>query len=214
MHMTPNENEEWHAHLQTPVVFNHHKPVEIDSTEITHISLDGIKSTANAISNKERILILSPLRDAAPYLANYFDLLTQLTYPHDLIDLGFLVGDTTDDTLAVLAVELEKIQNNPAIAFRSTMIVEKSFGVSLSQDVEYRHSFAAQAPRRKTMGKARNYLLATAMKPDHSWVYWRDVDIVESPANIIEDFVAHDRDVLVPSECFRNCGCGGRANME
>jgi hypothetical protein len=204
--MTPNEKEEWHAHLQTPVVFNPHKPVEINSTEIAHVNLDKIKSTANAVSNKERILILTPLRDASPYLAKYFDLLTQLTYPHELIDLGFLVGDTTDDTMATLAVELEKIQNDPAVAFRSTMIVEKSFGISLSQDVEYRHSFAAQGPRRKAMGKARNYLLATAMKPDHSWVYWRDVDIVESPANIIEDFVVHDRDILVPSECCRDCG--------
>jgi hypothetical protein len=37
------------------------------------------------------------------------------------------------------------------------------------------------------------------MKPDHSWVYWRDVDIVENPPNVIEDFIMHDRDVLVPS---------------
>ena len=79
------------------------------------------------------------------------------------------------------------------------MIVEKDFGVELSQTVEERHKFEAQGPRRKAMGKARNYLLSTAMKPEHSWVYWRDVDIVDSPAQIIEDFVAHDRDVLVPS---------------
>ena len=49
------------------------------------------------------------------------------------------------------------------------------------------------------MGKARNYLLSSAMKPEHSWVYWRDVDIKDSPSKIIEDFIAHDRDVLVPS---------------
>lgn len=49
------------------------------------------------------------------------------------------------------------------------------------------------------MGRARNYLLYTALKPDHSWVYWRDVDIKESPKKIIEDFIAHDKDILVPS---------------
>jgi len=102
--------------------------------------------------------------------------------------------------MAALAKELERVQNNPDVAFRSTMIVEKDFGITLSQSVEDRHSFEAQAPRRKAMGKARNYLLATALKPDHSWVYWRDVDIVDSPSKIIEDFVAHDRDILVPSE--------------
>lgn len=199
MHMTSSENEEWHAHLNTPVIFNHHKPVEIDAKNIEHVNLNDIKSTIDAARNKERVLILTPLRDALYYLPKHFDLLTQLAYPHDLIDLAFLVGDSTDDTMAALAMELERVQNNPEIAFRSTMIVEKDFGVELSQTVEERHKFEAQGPRRKAMGKARNYLLSAAMRPEHSWVYWRDVDIVDSPAKIIEDMVAHDRDVIVPS---------------
>ena len=200
--MSANENEDWHAHLATPVIFNHHKPVEVNATDIVHVDLNPITSTVDAAKNQERVLILTPLRDASFYLPKYFDLLTQLTYPHELIDLGFLVGDTTDDTMAALSKELERIQNNPDVAFRSTMIVEKDFGVTLSQSVEDRHGFEAQGPRRKSLGKARNYLLSTAMKPDHSWVYWRDVDIVDSPSKIIEDFVAHDRDVLVPSKGF------------
>ncbi|OSS43880.1 hypothetical protein B5807_11467 [Epicoccum nigrum] len=202
MRMTPNENEEWYGHLATPVIFNHRKPVEINATEIQHVKLDPIKSTVDAVRNKEKVLILTPLRDASYYLAKYFDLLTQLTYPHDLIDLAFLVGDTTDDTMAALAMELERVQSNPETAFRSTMIVEKSFGVTTGQSVEERHGFAAQGPRRKAMGKARNYLLSAAMKPDHSWVYWRDVDIVENPPNVIEDFIMHDRDILVPNIWF------------
>jgi hypothetical protein len=202
MRMTPNEAEDWHAHLHTPVLFNHHAPIEINSTNIQHVDLNGIGSTPDAARNKERILIVTPLRDASRYLATHFDLLTQLTYPHQLIDLAFLVGDSTDDTLATLAIELERVQNNPEAAFRSTMVVEKDFGVTMSQNVKDRHKFAAQGPRRKAMGRARNYLLATALKPEHSWVYWRDVDIVESPHRIIEDFVAHDRDVLVPNIWF------------
>lgn len=199
MHLTPNENEEWHNHLNTPVLFNHHKPIEVNESTIEHIDLNVIKSTPRADVNKERVLILTPLRDASYYLSQHFDLLSQLTYPHELIDLAFLVGDTTDDTMAILVKELDRIQKNKDIAFRSVQIVEKDFGVTLSQDVEYRHSFAAQGPRRKAMGRARNYLLATALKPEHSWVYWRDVDIKDSPARIIEDFVAHDVDILVPS---------------
>ena len=126
----------------------------------------------------------------------------QLTYPHELIDLAFLVGDSTDETLAALAAELERVQSNtnPKMPFRSAMVVQKDFGVSVSQNVEDRHGFKAQGPRRKAMGRARNYLLYTALKPEHSWVYWRDVDIVDSSKNILEDFIAHDRDVLVPSK--------------
>lgn len=202
MQMTPNEQALWTSHLQTPVIFNHHTPIEINSTTIQRVDLNPIVSTPKGAQNEERVLILTPLRDAAYYIEQHFDLLTQLTYPHNLIDLAFLVGDSTDDTVAVLAKELERVQATPE-AFHSTMIVEKDFGVSLSQDVEYRHSFAAQGPRRKAMGKARNYLLSAALKPEHSWVYWRDVDIKDSPKKIIEDFIAHDRDVLVPSMFWR-----------
>lgn len=199
MRLSPNENAEWHGHMQTPVIFNHHKPIEINESTITNVDLNLIKSTKTAAANKERVLILTPLRDASYYLEKHFELISLLTYPHHLIDLAFLVGDSTDETLAVLAKEVERVQKSEEIAFRSVTIVEKDFGVTHSQDVEERHGFKAQGPRRKAMGRARNYLLTAALKPDHSWVYWRDVDIVDSPKSIIEDFVAHDRDVLVPS---------------
>lgn len=198
--MTVHEQAAWARHLNTPVLFNHHAPLEINSSTIHHVDLNTIKSTPKALQNQERILILTPLKDAAPYLSKYFELLAKLTYPHHLIDLGFLVGDSTDDTLAVLAAELDRIQKRPDdVPFRSALVVQKDFGFTLSQDVADRHAFEAQGPRRKAMGRARNYLLATALKPEHAWVYWRDVDIVDSPEKIIEDFVAHDRDILVPS---------------
>ena len=204
MEMSANEQAQWAGHLQTPVIFNHHAPIEINSSSIQRVDLNPIVSTPKAAANEERVLILTPLRNAAPYIEQHFDLLSQLTYPHHLIDLAFLVGDSTDDTVAVLAMELERVQSRTdKIPFRSAMIVEKDFGVTLSQSVEDRHGFAAQGPRRKAMGKARNYLLSAAMKPEHSWVYWRDVDIKDSPSKIIEDFVAHDRDVLVPSTYYR-----------
>ena len=199
--MSNNEVVAWNQHLQTPVLFNHHEPYEVNSSTIQRIDLNPIVSTPRAVSNRERVLILTPLRDAAPYLIKYFDLLSELTYPHDLIDLAFLVGDSVDDTLAVLSSELNRIQQRTdKIPFHSVTIVEKDFGSkSFQMDVESRHGFAAQGPRRKLMGKARNYLLSATLRPEHAWVYWRDVDIVDSPKKIIEDFVAHDRDVLVPS---------------
>lgn len=205
--MTANEAVDWNAHLQTPVIFNHHEPLVINSSTIKRVDLNPIKSTIHAVVNEERILILTPLKDAAYFLPKYFDLLTQLTYPHHLIDLGFLVGDSTDDTLAVLAAELARIQketDNLNEPFNSVLIVEKDFGAVTAQSVEERHGFKAQGPRRKNMARARNYLLTAAMKPEHSWVYWRDVDIVDSPKKILEDFIAHNRDILVPSRRLTN----------
>lgn len=201
MEMTLNEQAAWTGHQQTPVIWNPHTPLVINESTITHVDLNPIKSTTKAVQNEEHVLILTPLKDAAPYLSKYFELLAELTYPHNLIDLGFLVGDTTDETLAVLGAELKRLQKRPD-KFRSVVVVEKDFGFKLSQDVEDRHGFEAQGPRRKAMGRARNYLLNTALKPDHSWVYWRDVDIVDSPEKILEDFIAHDRDILVPNIWF------------
>jgi hypothetical protein len=176
MQMTPNEAADWNAHLQTPVIFNHHEPLVINSSTIQRVDLNPIQSTVNAVQNKERVLI----------------------------DLAFLVGDSTDDTLATLSAELARIQKTSdtlTAPFNSALIVEKDFGVVTTQSVADRHAFAAQAPRRKIMARARNYLLSAALKPEHSWVYWRDVDIVDCPKKILEDFVAHDRDIIVPSTC-------------
>ncbi|KAM3072278.1 hypothetical protein ACMFMG_009089 [Clarireedia jacksonii] len=203
MQMTLNEQADWNAHLQTPVVFNHHEPLEVNSSTIKRVDLNSIRSTRKAVENEERVLILTPLRDAAAFIPKYFDLVSLLTYPHHLIDLAFLVGDSSDDTLALLAAELNRVQEGKDTApFNSALIVEKNFGASVGQTVEERHGFAAQAPRRKLMARARNYLLSAALKPEHSWVYWRDSDIVDSPEKIIEDFIAHDRDIIVPNVWF------------
>jgi hypothetical protein len=203
MDMSLNEITEWTAHAQTPVLFNYHEPYEVNSSSIKNVDLNPIKSTNQAVQNRERVLILTPLRDASFHLNRYFDLIYKLTYPHELIDLAFLVGDTKDDTLATLASELQRIQDQgDKVAFRSATIIQKDFGTDFEMNVEDRHSFAAQGPRRKAIGRARNYLLYSALKPDHSWVYWRDVDIVDSPDTILEDFIAHDKDILVPSMCY------------
>lgn len=190
-------------HQQTPVLFNHHQPLEVNASALDFVNLNTVYATKEGLRERERVLLVTPLRNAAWYLPKYFELIAQLEYPHELIDLAFLVSDSTDDTMAVLAAELDRVQNNPDPhtkgPFRSGMIVSKDFGMTESQDVEYRHSFEYQGPRRKALGKARNFLLYTALKPEHSWVYWRDVDIKESPKTVIEDLIWHDHDIIVPS---------------
>jgi len=201
MEMTSNEASDWNG-FHTPVIFNHHSPIEVNSSTISHFDLNPIKSTDEAVKRKEKILILTPLRDASPYLTKYFELVAKLSYPHELIDLAFLVGDSSDDTMAVLASELERVQGGKGgiAPFHSARIIEKDFGgIEYGQGVEDRHSFEAQGPRRKAIARARNYLLYSALQPEHSWVYWRDVDIVGNPPEIIQDMVSHNTDIIVPS---------------
>ncbi|KAF5104920.1 hypothetical protein DV451_000313 [Geotrichum candidum] len=203
--MDPNTYSEWHKGVPSPVIFyTEDESSDLINTNksIAEISLDDTKSTADAIKNEERVLILTPLKDAALYLRKYFELISALSYPHHLIDLAFLISDTTDETLGVLAVELERIQTGN-VPFNRVSVFSKDFGYSLDNlDVEQRHAFAAQGPRRRAMAKARNYLLTAALKPEHSWVLWRDVDIVDSPPTIIEDLINHDTDIIVPNIWF------------
>ena len=180
----------------TPNLHNPHEPLHIVTDTIEYINLDNVTFA----KTRDRVLILTPLRDAASHLRQHFSLLSALTYPHQAIDLAFLVGDCKDDTLSTLNSELDRLQleSNPQ-RFRSATVIQKDFGDSTGQSVEERHSFRAQGTRRKAIGRARNYLLYTALRPVHDWVYWRDVDIVENPTTILEDFMKHDKDVLVPS---------------
>ncbi|KAF3936621.1 hypothetical protein ABW19_dt0200032 [Dactylella cylindrospora] len=211
LEISPNEFAAWHQHHHTPVLANKHEPIDMNSKSISNYNLNKQTTGKDALKNKEKILILTPLKDAAPYLPKYFELLSRISYPHNLIDLGFLVSDSTDDTLAILGMELDGVQSHsdPRIPFRSATIIEKDFHFTLSQNVEDRHSFEAQGPRRMAMGKARNFLLYSTLKPDHSWVLWRDVDVVDIPAAIIEDFTAHDKDIICPNIWFHRFDAEG-----
>ena len=85
--------------------------------------------------------------------------------------------------------------------FRSIQIYKKDFGQVIGQGFSDRHDVKIQGIRRKLMGRARNWLLSTALKPYHSWVYWRDVDIELSPGDILENMMkfSNDFDVIVPN---------------
>lgn len=168
---------------------------------VRYYDLNNVQGTARGWEREERILICAPLRDAAPHLNMFFSHLKNLTYPHNLIDLAFLVGDSKDNTIALLTEHLEKLQVDPEPTqrFGEISVMEKDFGQKVNQDVESRHGFAAQAGRRKSMAQARNWLLSAALRPTHSWVYWRDVDVETAPFTILEDLMRHNKDVIVPN---------------
>ncbi|KAG7752456.1 hypothetical protein KL911_003738 [Ogataea haglerorum] len=158
-------------------------------------------SSPDGWNHEERVLFCVPLRDAAPHLSMFFGHMRNLTYPHNLIDLAFLISDTSDSTIKDLKRELKNIQSDkdPRMHFGRINIYEKDFGQIIGQSFSDRHGFQAQGPRRKLMAIARNWLLVTALRPDHSWVYWRDADVETVPPTIIEDLMHHDKDVIVPN---------------
>lgn len=157
--------------------------------------------TGQGWKRNERVLFLVPLRDAAPHLDMFFGHMNNLTYPHNLIDLAFLVSDSKDNTLELLNEHLRiaQEQKDTSKRFGTIDIYEKDFGQAIGQGFSDRHGFEAQGPRRKLMARARNWLLSVALQPYHSWVYWRDADVETVPATILEDLMKHDKDVIVPN---------------
>lgn len=147
MSLDPKDRSKWPS---PDSLNNPHEPMVIESSSIRGLDLGNVSAAKTA----DRVLILTPLRDAAAHLETHFALLSALTYSHQNIDLAFLVGDCTDQTLSILQKQLRKFQDdsNPS-RFRSAMIVEKDFGDTLGQSVEERHSFKAQGTRRRAIGK-------------------------------------------------------------
>ncbi|AET39642.1 Van1p Ecym_4613 [Eremothecium cymbalariae DBVPG len=222
------------------------------STTVETYDLSKYAGTANGAENREHVLICVPLRNAENVLPLMFRHLMNLTYPHELIDLAFLVSDCskddhTMDSLISYAEELQKgtlskslklqdaykmhkksksknkegdlhlkymnkdylnmVENalkepfhkNYDKPFRSVQIFQKDFGQIIGQGFSDRHHVKVQGTRRKLMGKARNWLTANALKPYHSWVYWRDADVELCPGSVIEDLMSVGYDVIVPN---------------
>ncbi|RAH40503.1 alpha-1,6 mannosyltransferase subunit [Aspergillus brunneoviolaceus CBS 621.78] len=170
---------------------------------VEHYNLNALTSTSDAARKGERVLILTPL---ARFYQEYWDNVVALSYPHELISVGFIVPKTKDGNAAVAALEhaISVTQNGPvADRFASVSILRQDFEPPLqSQDEKERHKLENQKARRESMSLARNSLLFTTLGPATSWVLWLDSDIIETPPSLIQDLTGHDRPVIVPN-CFQ-----------
>ncbi|MGH7450314.1 MAG: hypothetical protein ACRENG_03145 [bacterium] len=140
----------------------------------------------------EKILILTPVKDAVAHLEAYFKNLDQLAHPHEAISLGFLEGDSRDETYAVLRQKLPELN----CKFRRAGLWKKDFGFKMPAGLP-RWAAKIQVERRTILAKSRNHLLFHALD-DEDWVLWLDVDVIEYPADIIEKLLATGKDIVHP----------------
>lgn len=171
---------------------------------VTHYNLNNVTISANPIENNENVLILTPM---ARFYQEYWDNLMRLTYPHQLITLGFILPKNKEgnEATSLLQAQISKTQKLAAEKdrFKSIIILRQDFEPPLaSQDESERHKMQNQKPRRAAMAQARNSLLFTTLGPSVSWVLWLDADIVETPHNMIQDLAMHDKAIVVPN-CFQ-----------
>ena len=60
---------------------------------VVHYHMNNVTTTSDPIGNRESVLILTPL---ARFYQEYWDNLVKLSYPHDLISLGFIIPKGKD----------------------------------------------------------------------------------------------------------------------
>ncbi|KAK3672437.1 Golgi mannosyltransferase complex subunit [Recurvomyces mirabilis] len=169
---------------------------------VVHYHMNNVTITSDPVGNRESILILTPL---ARFYDEYWDNLVKLSFPHDLISLGFIIPKGREGNLATqqLQARIEKTQApTNKNRFASITILRQDEEPTILQDEKDRHALSAQKERRAAMSRARNALLFTTLGPTTSWVLWLDSDIIETPPSLIQDLASHDKPLIVPN-CFQ-----------
>lgn len=170
---------------------------------VVHYHMNNVTTTTEPIKNRETVLILTPL---ARFYQEYWDNLLALSYPHDLISLGFIIPKGREGNLATTQLQ-ERIASTQAEGNKKrfasiTILRQENEGPLSSQSESERHAIGAQKERRAAMSRARNALLFTTLGPTTSWVLWLDSDVVETPPSLIQDLAGFDKPIIVPN-CFQ-----------
>ena len=202
------KSKEAAANALSPPSLPFRKPAKLGPDEVpppppvVHYMMNNVTATADPIGNRETILVLTPL---AKFYQEYWDNLCALTYPHDLISLGFIIPKGREGNLATQQLQ-ERIQKTQAPTnknrFASITILRQDTEPIVAQAEGERHALDIQKDRRAAMSKARNSILFTTLGPTTSWVLWLDSDIVETPPSLIQDLASHNKPIIVPN-CFQ-----------
>src|SRR5262245_16127454 len=148
---------------------------------------------------QDTVLILTPVKDARPFLDGYFARVARLTYPHQLLSVGFLESDSADDTFDELARRVSAL----APDMRRVGLWKRDFGYRIRPGT-HRGTPQVQLMRRSILARSRNHLLFHALQ-DETWVLWLDVDVVEYPFDVIEQLLATGKPIIQP-HCVREYG--------
>lgn len=173
-----------------------------DPPPVIRYYLNNLTTSDDPITNRERVLLLTPL---ARFYDQYWDNLLKLSYPHDLIDLGFIVPKTREGNTALTKLEeaVRRVQTGlRKNRFAGVTIIRQDFDTPVPQNEKDRHALSAQKLRRAAMSRARNSLLYTTLGTETAWVLWLDADIIETPHSLIQDLAKHDKAIIVPN-CFQ-----------
>jgi len=144
------------------------------------------------MQSQDKILILTPVKDVEAHLETYFTNLDRLSYPHELISLGFLESDSRDRTFSMLESKLPDLNRE----FRKAGLWKKDFGFMIPEDTP-QWAGRIQKERRAILALSRNHLLFRALQ-DEDWVLWLDSDVVAYPQDIIQALISSGKSIVQP----------------
>jgi hypothetical protein len=147
-----------------------------------------------------KVLILTPVKDAAPFLDRYFENLAALDVRGLDLSLGMLESDSVDATFDRAERGLQAIGGR----FERTGLWQKPFGYRMPSGVP-RWSQQHQIARRSILARSRNHLLSRALR-DEDWVLWLDVDVIEYPPDLIQRLLSVGKSIVHPHCVLRYGG--------
>ena len=139
------------------------------------------------------VLVLTPAKNAVPYLATYATLLEKLDWPRERLAVGLLEGDSTDGSYAALEALLPRLE---ARAGRVSLH-KRDYGFQIRAGLP-RWMPGLQLARRQVLARARNQLLFRALR-DEDYVLWVDIDLKNYPADVLHRLIGTGFDVVTPN---------------
>jgi len=214
------KSKEAASNILSPPSLPFRKPAKLDPGQVAppppvvHYQMNNVTTSGDPIGNRETVLILTPL---AKFYEGYWDNLCSLTFPHELISLGFIIpkGKDGNAATALLQERIAKIQaptNKNRFASITILRQDGELSSLYTQAEGERHALQVQKERRSQMSRARNSILFTTLGPTTSWVLWLDADIIETPRTLIQDLASHNKPIIVPN-CFQRYYDEGAGEM-
>lgn len=145
-------------------------------------------------AERDAMLVLLPVRDAAEDLPRCFELLRALDHKRDRLHVWFGHGDSRDASGPLIQDFLATHGHE----FASAGLVNTDRNAPLL-DRRRRWDPKLQRKRRAGIARARNDLLRQTLKPHHDWVLWIDADVIDYPPDIAARLIAAGERIVVPN---------------
>ncbi|MEJ1298288.1 MAG: glycosyltransferase [Candidatus Sedimenticola sp. (ex Thyasira tokunagai)] len=153
-----------------------------DDNIISHQSL-------RPVTERPRILIATPMKNAEKYIGHYKKLIEALDYPSEQLDIAILFSDSTDKTEA----KLQWLQAEWSGKYRSVTVERIDFDFYFEGE---RWEPSMQLQRRSILAKCRNHLAGKAVDAN-DYCFFMDVDLSEMSTSILQDMLSARQDVVM-----------------